>query len=262
MNVALCLHGLSGGVNYKHGGLPVTFESEVGLYIKNFVDINSSDIFIHSWSNEAEDKIISHYDPKAYLFERKKKFKSPSLKNYLRNAFNVAIGAPTELNRVNNIYSRWYSFKKVIEIAQEYEGVHNIKYDYFMVSRFDMSLFSQIDCKSLSRDKLIAAKWVGYRDRKGMILSEESIFSNKDCAFEYYRGFPHNDEGLLDFWFIIPRDFVYKIYDVFDYLDELIFSVGPSNHKIILEHINNKIGLEYIDFEFRAYQDFCLSRWT
>ena len=55
MKIALCLQGLSSGLNDK--GDLVSFENSAETIKKNIIDPNNADVFIHSWSVEHEEGI-------------------------------------------------------------------------------------------------------------------------------------------------------------------------------------------------------------
>ncbi len=138
MKLALCLCGIVGGATGKggHGTLETTKQVlKIGYnrYKKNLIDVNNADIFIHCWTKELEQEIISLYQPKKYTIEKQKFFEIPD---------HVTGGGPNQPNRKQNHYSRWYSTKKVVELKKQYEEENNFEYDFVMVSRFDHALIS------------------------------------------------------------------------------------------------------------------------
>lgn len=259
--VALCLHGIAKGKNFKHGGLKVGFEREAHLYRNNFIVPNSADVFIHSWSEEYQSHIDNEYKPIASLYEQPRLFTRVSFKERVVDLRNRLRAKPRELNRLNNIYSRWYSLYKVIQLLRSHENASGFSYDFVMVSRFDMSLLSLIDCSTLGNGNLYVADWVGYRTANGEIIDEDKIFSSTDKAFQFKRGFPHDDEGFLDFWFIASSDVMAKFSHIFLELEELVSEVGMSNHKIALIKIIKMGFLESVRWKYRSFEDFCLTRW-
>lgn len=259
--VALCLHGIAKGQNYKHGGLEVGFEREAELYSKNYIMPNHADVFVHSWSGEYQSQIDAVYKPVLSSYEASRSFVSPSFKDHLIDLQNRLTGRPRELNRLNNIYSRWYSLYRVIELLRSHEQKNKFAYDFVMVSRFDMSLLSTVDFMSMEKDKFYVADWLGYRSSGGAILAEGEIFSSQDKAFEFKRGFPHDDEGLLDFWFISSSKVMSVFSQIFLELESLVSKVGMSNHKIALRKIMEMNALGDIRPKYRAFEDFCLTRW-
>ena len=261
MKVALCLHGISKGKNNKYGGLPVNFEEEAKLYKKNYIIPNNADVFIHSWKNNDINSILNMYSPVDYLFEESKIFRKNSLKTTLLNSLRSVTGKKVEHNRLNNIFSRWYSFYKVIDLLNQHENKINQKYDIIMVSRFDLSLFSSINLNFFEKNKFIVPTWCGYRDSLGRKIPEDKIYLSLDKKYKYIRGFPYDDEGLLDFWFISSSNIIKEFANIYNELDKFISNVGLSNHKIALEKIKEMQMLSSLQFRQESYSDFCLTRW-
>jgi len=259
--VALCLHGIAKGKNFKHGGLNVTFENEGKLFFDNFIAPNKADVFIHSWSIESQKEVDLLYKPVCSSYEKGIVFNKPTVVDYIKNILAVIKNKPQELNRLNNIYSRWNSLYKVMRLMQKHEKERGLRYDYVMVSRFDMSLLKTINCADLNENKFYVADWVGGRDGQGDVIPESNLYKNKEINFTYKKGFPTDDEGLLDFWFLSSSELMEHFSTIFIDLEELVLETGMSNHKIALQHIK-KIGLlADIDWFLQSEIDFCLTRW-
>lgn len=259
--VALCLHGIAKGKNFKHGGLDVNFESESELYTNNFILPNNADVFIHSWSTSYENEVNTLYKPVSSLYENPMIFNKPKFIDYIKDIVTLIKNKPRELNRINNIYSRWYSLYKVIELVREQELIQGFKYDYVMVTRFDMSLLSLIECSKLENGKFYTADWVGGRDEKGNIIPENLLHNNKKVNFTYKKGFPTDDEGILDFWFISSSELISKFSEIHFELESLMIGNGMSNHKIALQKLKNLGLLDNVEWTFKSGVDFCLTRW-
>lgn len=259
--IAFCLHGLAAGKNFKHGGLNVTFESESSLYKKHILNINNCDVFLHSWSTEAADDLISTYQPEKYLFENPTVFVKPALKEKIKDFKNKIRGKKRELYRINNIYSRWATFKRVIDLVSKHEDEKSIKYDFIFVGRFDMSLFSDLDFNNLDNSKFYSGKWIGFRDSHGNIISDEKIEFIDDKKFKYEKGFPSTNEGISDFWFAGSPSKIFEFAEIFDELESLIKTAGKSNHKIALEKIKRMGMLENYERVLEFSSDYQLTRW-
>ena len=111
MKIALCLQGLSSGLNDK--GDPVSFESSAETIKKNIIDPNNADVFIHSWGEDAliSENIKSIYSPKSYIFEKQISFTSSE---------NVPSSLSDPL-KYHSTKSRWYSHGKSLSLKKQYE---------------------------------------------------------------------------------------------------------------------------------------------
>lgn len=128
MKVALCLHGLVGSIKGKNSEMAGGGDDVLRLsygHNQHIIDINNADVFVHSWSTEFKDKINALYAPKSSLIEEQIQFELP---DYIKS----------KPSRVFAHLSRWYSYKKVVELLRTYEEQNNIKYDYVLVQRFDL----------------------------------------------------------------------------------------------------------------------------
>lgn len=128
MKIALCLHGLVGSIKGKNyemlgGGDEVLKKSFI--HNRNILDRYDVDTFVHSWSTELENEITEMYSPKKSLIEDQIEFQVPS---YIKSDYSRAFAH----------LSRWYSYKKVIELLREYEKTNQTEYDFVLVQRFDL----------------------------------------------------------------------------------------------------------------------------
>jgi hypothetical protein len=259
--VAFCLHGLAAGKNFKHGGLEVTFEAESDLYKQHILGINNCDVFMHSWSVDVADQLKEIYQPRKALFQNSEVFFTPTLGERFKDFKKKLRGKTRELYRVNNIYSRWATFKRAVDLVGQYEEENGVRYDFIMVSRFDMSLFTDIDFSQLDPEKFYAGRWVGFRDTSGKVIPEEKTFSHPDKFFRYERGFPTTNEGLSDFWFIASADNMKRFAQIFDELEQLIPKTATSNHKIALEKVRQLGLIPKLEFMLEFSKDYQLTRW-
>ena len=141
MKVALCLHGTVGNVytNKKNYEYKNDVDYRIGLehYKKHLFNHNDVDIFIHCWNKKYKDEIISDYSPKNHIFENQ-------------------IDFGLETKRLSFMKSRWFSQKRVLSLKKEYEEKNNFKYDYVMVSRFDLALKSNLIFENFDSNKFWA----------------------------------------------------------------------------------------------------------
>jgi len=280
MKVALCLIGMVGGKDGKYGlnqSLEV-LKSGFKQYKKHILDKNDVDIFCHTSSVQFSEDIISLYNPKRYMF-----LKEPT--------FNIPSYVTGEQVRKQGHYHMWFSYKTVSHLRQNYEKESGQKYDLVYVGRYDLAWQTDVIFSKLNKNKFYA----GYLNRiskKGKDvgnhewhhLEKELLHNgklNKSQESKGYAsrlvGYPHNDEGLIDRWFISNPKYMDKFCTLFDNLNEytkpgkfwnidkvkssLIDCAGQiSNHRLAPAHLE-KIGLlDKLDFKFYTHDDFPLVR--
>ena len=235
--IAICFHGLSYGVNFKKGGLPVTFEKGLESFHRNVVNHNkdfSFDVFFHSWSNPLEETIKQKYSPVDCVFEPSKKLVELNLWQKIYALLRALKNQDKEYSRYNNIYSRWYSFQKAFSLAETYSKENNVTYDYVLVLRFDMVFLNQINFLTIDLNTFICGRFIGYHDGKKFVADDAVRKINKQDYSIKERGYPFNDEGLQDFFFGANMSFMKDFSNIYFELKTLIRKAGLSNHKIAL----------------------------
>ena len=147
MRYALCLHGLLGSLDGKSGASDSSLDvldlsyNHLEKYILSRNDI---DIFIHSWDIGYENEIKQKFKPKRSKIEIQKRFEGE--------------------RRVQNHYSRWYSFMESVKLKTKHENENNFKYDGVMVSRFDVAWLKYIEFSNYDMDYFYVSQW--YRGDK------------------------------------------------------------------------------------------------
>ena len=148
MKIALCLHGLVGSIKGKNyellGGSDIVLQKAYE-HNKQFIMCNDVDIFVHSWSTECADVIVKLYSPKKHIIEPQKQFKSPK---YIHATHDRAFAH----------VSRWFSFKRVVELKSLYEHEHNFIYDLVLVQRFDLCWNVPVEFNAMDTDKITVGK--------------------------------------------------------------------------------------------------------
>tara|TARA_Y100000310_G_scaffold231004_1_gene233537 strand:+ start:8147 stop:8863 length:717 start_codon:yes stop_codon:yes gene_type:complete len=168
MKVALCFSGLTGGSGGKDGeGQSLDLIEPYNSFKENILDVNDVDVFMHSWSLELKSELIKLYNPKKYKFEEQIEFDT---KENLREHITK---------------SRFYGNKSVLNLKKQYELENNFKYDWVMISRFDLIWFSKIIFSKYDNEYFYASNW----NENG---------PNKLGPYDRQTNAGY---GLLDFWF-------------------------------------------------------------
>ena len=181
MRIALCLHGLSGSINNstnKFGyGKTLSKEYAYRHYKKHIIDINENvDIFLHSWSINYKDILINLYNPINSLFEEQEYFNRN--KNYIEHKKGIF-----------SVESRVNSILRCLKLVKQNEIKNNFKYDFVMITRFDVALLTDIIFEKLPLNKFIISHW-NDRGNTNNIL-----------------------KGIYDMWFIANSTILYDFFN-------------------------------------------------
>ena len=235
MKIALCLSGLAEGTNdigRNSGGIDYSFPH----FKEHFFDKYDVDVFAHSWSTEAEDKILDLFKPKKYIIEKQIKFKPgkyrkiPGHKRDQEAKFGKALakgrayrdvvkGYHPPKNRKQQCYSQWYSRKKSVELKKEYEIENNFTYDFVMISRFDVCFFTDIPFADLDSDYLYAPENTDpLIDGKKAKYNAALIYKKNPERVEFKTN-SWKAKGLMDFWFLSSSKNMDEFAKLFDHLD-------------------------------------------
>tara|TARA_A100001515_G_scaffold24538_1_gene18921 strand:+ start:914 stop:1642 length:729 start_codon:yes stop_codon:yes gene_type:complete len=238
MKNAILLHGLVGTLqdnNEKHNLINNNIDYDTKKdsdfvlkkgwesYSKNF---DNCDYYIHSWNTELEKEIVELYKPIKYKLEEQIKFQAPQEHK------------GSDLRWINHM-GRFYSMKKSIEMCLS----KNIKYDYIMISRFDL----------VFRDKF-------------KFIDTECLVS------EYYDEEKYNVKSKVnDFWFVLNYESLVKFYKELSnketmkqHMIGLQTKVGVSPHFILCRmflelEFKVKENLKYFNNK-KQYSDYGLVR--
>lgn len=283
MKVALCLIGMVGGKDGKYG---LNQSSEIlrlghHSYKKHLLDKNDVDVFCHTSSVGFRKEILSLYKPKKHFF-----LEEPT--------FNIPSYVTGENARKQGHYHMWFSYKIASHLRRDYEEHSGQKYDLVYVGRYDVGWQTDVDFSSLDKDKFYAGYWNRiskkekevtnydwYTIKQNLLIEGQPSYKQKEQGFRSNLvGYPYNDEGLIDRWFISNPKQMDEFCTLFDHLDEytkpgkswnfktkdggkssLTDSSGNiSNHRLAPAHLE-KIGLlDKLAFKFYTHDDFPLIR--
>lgn len=236
MKTALCLYGIIGGKKGKNGrGGIVNFLECRDWYLKNIIEVNDCDIFLHSWSFEHGSSLVKAYSPKASRFEPVQKFHILNKKPSLR--FSEA-----------NSRSRWLSHKTVMQLKSEHEAREGFKYDFVMVSRYDLIFKSIFDFSTLDPSYFYVSNWNDHQRKTPL----KNNFTPKSHRFQ-------------DLWFVASSEMMDAFSDLYDHLNEYIPQrcyKGLDNHTYVYWHLNKKFGNadEIVRYKFYRWYDYELYR--
>lgn len=163
MKIALCLHGLV-GTDDKYGAGSKNINYKIGLnhFKKHVFDINDEvDVYFHTWSKDYEDRLVESYNPVAYLAEKQPKF--------------------SEDLREQAIYCRWKSTKEVMNLVQK----TGKKYDFVLLTRFDIAFLVDFDFKNYDGSKFYAQGPPGPKKNGLHLINDLWFFSNQHNMMQF-----------------------------------------------------------------------------
>lgn len=245
MKTAICLYGLVGSSGGKSDtGMNLNPAMAYNLNKKTLLELNSPDIFIHTWSTELEDELRDLYKPKKMIAEPQVKFEigckskpELNLKNRLRYFLSRAERKKiVEENaiEVSRAKSRWYSTLKSTSLMAEFEREELFEYDAVMLLRFDVAFYSPLSLGTYNLQKIWTSHWNIAPSEKNRFRGD---FSNQNMG-----------RGLLDFWFFSNSKNIKNFADLYKN-----FSRYNSNpHRASFERIKD-INLEIGYTKYRWY---------
>jgi hypothetical protein len=156
MKIALCLSG------QPRNAIPTSYRIK-----QSIIDNNDVDVFLHSWYDQEnlsfekrcpghwhrtadidiDKKLLDIYQPKAYLFEKPKHWSNNKIivtEDNIRRFFDYGLQDPNGTETfgkyiVDICHSQWYSNARVNLLKEDYAITNNIKYDFIIKLRYDVS---------------------------------------------------------------------------------------------------------------------------
>lgn len=134
---------------------------------------NDVDVFLHCWHDpenlnfgkrtpghwdrssefDIDKKLLEVYKPKSYFFEKPKYWENPNIKvteENIRKCFDYGLNDPNgveyfEKYTVNRCHSQCYSKMMVNFLRDKYAVENNVKYDFVVTLRYDVSPSVKLD---------------------------------------------------------------------------------------------------------------------
>jgi hypothetical protein len=305
MRIALCYYGnLGWKLDANNEKVDLNASECFQSIKKHIIDYNDAqvDVFVHTWSHEAESDIIAILNPKIILSEKPKDF--PNRKDWgntinnfadfkgfifrkLRMKMNTTFNDDFDFT-IYKLYSRWYSTKKVIEIKSEYERLNNFEYDYVMLLRFDIEFYRNVDfslfrpnrfyssnpsCYYLNRHNfLVEAEGERYKDFSRGLLKEPFLIKLKrklklkDSIFWCQASIKISLLALFGVVRYSLSDTWFisdsKTMSKFGTLYDNIQFYPPCPHQSAYAHITKFLKTKELEFPFAQLKDFEIRRYS
>jgi hypothetical protein len=216
MKIAVLMHGMVGNTDKYGTGKYVDPAISHKHFKKHIINVNDSvDVFMHSWSVDFENKLKELYSPVNQVFEDQIVFD-----------FEYAVGDPSgpggesnrwvdgkfkgvENLRFHSMFSRWYSAKIANDLKKEHEDKNNFKYDFVMLTRYDLAYLVDFNFNKFDPNKFYAIP-------------------------------PVSNHGIQDLWFISNSETM----DAFCHMYDWIKQINHFPHKFTHSHW---LAKHYID---------------
>ena len=219
--IALCLSGFIGSSGKWISGKEIDYNYGYDYIKFGILDNADVDVFIHSYSTNHKKGILDLYNPKKSVFEENKQFTILGKKrDELPDPYAFSIK------------SMWYSRKRSVELAIDYERENNIAYDHILLTRFDIAFFKKFEFEKYDSSKLYIA---------GPI---KTIQSNGE---EYAT-------KVNDVYFMGNSKTMSEVIDVYNTYENIAKQENPdypmervSSHKIMTYHLGEKGLFDNID---------------
>ena len=285
--IAVCFHG---GIfssqtyreNYKientnkKAKLPKLIVKSLESFKKNVLNVNPKlDIYIHCWNKEYKSKLLNNLNPKRSMFEDAKNYEIPSkisliiffIKNYfklnpIKLIKNMIIlkntwKKKTNPSRINGIYSRWNSAKKVIDLIDEKKN-----YDYVFLIRFDLFFLKPIIFKNYKKNFIHLPNTPDLFDinnkRVPLNLYLSMKKNNMIIKKKSYRNFIR---GFDDLFLISSYDHIKLIKKLFYKIDHYFKEgIELNNHYLLKYHLEKEKIIKNVKFSIDRIFEIDLSR--
>jgi hypothetical protein len=232
MKIALCFYGMATMHTLKYAKKYIHKDISIPLWIKNIIEPNNMDVFIHCWSPEYENIYINNFKPKKYYFEDKKIW--PYRKTHHR-----IIDYDERIDQI--MQSVHYSLKQSVCMKSQYENEYNFKYDIVMIARMDIIWFNKLNFNdyNLNSSLIYTSPWNHAFDKnKIMKLPKPYIF---------------------DHYIITGSLLADKIANIFDHIDCYLSHETPQIIKYY--YFKDNHILDKIRPLFYRFYDHILLRW-
>jgi hypothetical protein len=174
--MAVVFHGIVGGMDGRNGiGTPSDISACAKTIKHNILSVYDCDVFIHSWSVNQKDEMISLYNPVEYLIQPQEHFYFSS--KQIENANDDINGM--EYRTI----SRYMSLERIMSLKQKYEINNNFRYKWVLIVRLDLIFFNKLNLSVLDNNNVYICTEPHWSSRGGLIhdiifLSNSTLMDN------------------------------------------------------------------------------------
>lgn len=251
MKIALCFYGMGPLKCLKNASKNINKDIPKNFWLKNVIEPNNTDVFIHCWSPEIEEDYVETFKPKKHIFEKPKVF--------LKGGGRYDYGA----TRREVWQSVHYSIKQVNLLKQKYEEENSFKYDLVMIARFDIVWLKPIDISIFDPKFIHGSPW-NYADDVNSYrkhFNNIQLIKEKDKHKHDNDTEPFNDlKWMMDHFFIMGSELSDIFSDLYTHIDKYIHWQTSEIMKYYYCHDKDIFKLYKRD-AFKRFHDHVLFRY-
>lgn len=228
MKIALCFFGCAPMDTLRNSAKgQIHHDVTKKHWLKNVIEPNNPDVFIHCWSPQYEQEYTDTYHPKKWLFEPTRKFPTKRRQKIM------------DYNMTNDeiMTSVHYSLKQSIDMKTKYEEENNFKYDLVMIARMDIIWFNKLSLSKFDPNFINVSPW-NYVDISKTRLMKDII---------------------LDYFIITSSELANKISDLYLEIEKYCTYCAPmvaKSHYLKDKKLLHKIKTDHV----KRFHDFILFR--
>lgn len=178
--MAVVFHGIVGGMDGRNGvGSFINVTDCAKLIKHNIFSACDCDIFIHSWSVEQQDLIMSLYDPKEWLFQPQEMF------GY---SFNDQTFKDEDQTHSFRTVSKYVSLERAMILKKQYEIDNGFKYKWVMVLRFDLAFFNKLILDNLDPSCFYICSEPHWTNLQELRVVHDILFLSNSDVLDIYCG--------------------------------------------------------------------------
>lgn len=255
MKIAVCISGKFTGKN--DSGQIQGFKKPYEYLSKNIIQNNDVDVFIHGWDDNpnASKDLLGLYKPKKYILEKQITF---------NHDYNFTPSNLSQTKYIDRNYSRFYSFKKCVELVDSNE------YDIIFWCRFDTVFYQKIDFTKIDPINLYTSNWLpSHRDwgfNDGYFIGGPNIMKKYSLIYDRLDDYFDVDNNSDYYKFTVKHGFnktnFQSMHIISRYrakeleLDDKLYGVGDYQKSTwcLLRSLNPKLGKDcYVDPPKKMY---------
>jgi len=212
--IALCLSGYFDSLNDN------TSKGLDGFnYLqKHILNKYDSDIFIHCWQPELQDKILKLYNPQQYCFEKQINFSELVKLNGLSHLVN-------QPRLPETVFSHFYSVQSSFKLLYSQEK----KYDIVIKSRFDIGRINR-NTSGPGKHNPFPVQCINFNP-------------NLDMNFIYVANWQYFNDGPPDMWFYSGYDNMKHFCNIFDKIKNNYLIINSDYYNSDINNVSNAIRL-------------------
>lgn len=175
---AVVFHGIVGGLDGRNGvGAPSNIADCAKTIHANVLSSVDHDVFMHSWSVDHADELISLYSPKAHLFQPQE---------MLGFSLTGAEMTNEEATHRFRTVSRHTSLERALSLKSACERAGNFRYRWVLALRYDLVFFTKLDLGPLDPQCVYVCSEPHWKDIHSLRMVHDIVFLTGSPLMDEY----------------------------------------------------------------------------